>query len=110
MKIEFYTTKLEKSVSSKNIVAVYGAERAKKIIRRLADLQAAPCLAVMFSLPGKCHLLTADRAGQFAIEIAANFRLIFKPDHEPLPLKTDGGLDPELVTRITVLEIGTDYH
>lgn len=110
MEIEYASTKLEKSVALKSIVANYGAERAKKIIHRLADLQEAPCLAVMFSLPGKCHLLTADRAGQVAIEIAANFRLIFKPDHKPLPLKTDGGLDPQLITRITILEIGTDYH
>jgi len=36
-------------------------------------------------------------------------RLIFEPDHNPVPQKPDGGLDWTQVTRIRVIEI-TDYH
>jgi proteic killer suppression protein len=37
------------------------------------------------------------------------FRLIFEPYHDPIPIKEDGGIDLEQVTRIRVLSI-EDYH
>jgi len=37
------------------------------------------------------------------------YRLVFKPDHDPLPRKDNGGLDLEMITGITILGV-EDYH
>ena len=77
--------------------------------RRLDDLEAAASLVVMRSLPGACHELKADRAGELAIRLSGGHRLAFVPAHELRPTKLDGGLDWNRVTRIRVIWIG-DYH
>jgi hypothetical protein len=53
--------------------------------------------------------LIGDRAGQFGVTVSGNYRLIFEPADEPLPLSPDGTLDPSRVTVIRVLEVD-DYH
>ena len=53
--------------------------------------------------------LKGDRKGTFAVLLQNPLRLIFEPDHEPVPVKEDGGIDLTAVTAITILEI-TDYH
>ena len=63
----------------------------------------------MATLPGHCHELSGDYDGQHAIEVSGNFRLIFCPDHDDMPIKPDGGLDWSKVTRIMILEV-RDYH
>lgn len=63
----------------------------------------------MDRVPGECHVLTGDRAGQYATSISANYRLIFIPDHDPLPMLPDGGTDRARVTAIRILEV-VDYH
>jgi hypothetical protein len=37
------------------------------------------------------------------------YRLLMLPDHEEIPRKTDGGLDWEHITQVTILEIA-DTH
>lgn len=86
-----------------------GAPCAKKLRARLDDLDAAADLAVMRGLPGRCHELSGDRAGQFAIELHGGVRLVFTPNHEPLPRKPDGGLDWKAITAIRIIEV-IDYH
>lgn len=76
---------------------------------RLRDLEAAPCLEDMRTLPGKCHELEADRAGQLAIEVSGGKRLILEPAHKPAPAKRDGGLDWTAVTAVRILAL-VDYH
>lgn len=87
----------------------WGAEQWAVLKRRLASLVAAPTLEAMAGIPGNCHPLTEDRPGQFAMDLRGPYRLIFRPDHEPVPLKDDGGIDPSQVTRISILEV-VDYH
>jgi proteic killer suppression protein len=36
-------------------------------------------------------------------------RLVFEPDHDPIPTLEDGGIDQSAVTRIKILEV-VDYH
>jgi proteic killer suppression protein len=86
-----------------------GADGAKKLRRRLDDLAAASTLAVMKNLPGRCHELTDDLKGQLAMDLDGGRRLIFRPDHDPVPCKDDGGLDWSRVTAVCVTGIG-DYH
>jgi len=95
--------------SLKELSRSYGAENARRILRRLDDLRAAGNLEVLRNLPGRCHQLKHDRAGQLAIDVRHPYRLIFEPAHEPTPQNDDGGLDWSLVTRIRILEVD-DYH
>lgn len=63
----------------------------------------------MDGVPGNCHALTGDRAGQFAMSTMGPFRLIFRPDHDGLPTLPAGGLDKAAVTRVMILEVA-NYH
>jgi toxin HigB-1 len=95
--------------SLKALSRSYGAEQARRILKRLDELLAADNLEVMRTLPGRCHELKHDRAGQLAIDVRHPYRLIFEPANEPIPRKEDGGLDWSKVTRIRILEV-EDYH
>ncbi|HLE85546.1 MAG TPA: killer suppression protein [Thermoanaerobaculia bacterium] len=110
MDILFATRRLEKRLSSQaELVRTFGAVRAKVLRRRLDQLRAADNLAVLRSLPGRCHELTQDRKGQLAIDLDGPNRLIFEPADSPPPAKDNGGLDWERVVAIRVLEV-EDYH
>ena len=87
----------------------WGSARWSIIRRRLASLRAAPTLHDIRGVPGRCHALTGDRAGQLAMTISRNERLVFEPDHLPVPQLEDGGLDWNRVTRIRVIGL-VDYH
>jgi hypothetical protein len=60
-------------------------------------------------MPGRCHEMTADLDGKIAIDLRQPYRLLFAPDHNPVPRRPDGGLDWTRVTSIVILEV-TDYH
>lgn len=76
----------------------------------MKELKAADNLAVMKTLPAaKCHELRQDRKGQLAVMVSGNYRLIFVPDHDPIPRNDDGGMDWVSITIIEVIEI-EDYH
>lgn len=110
MEILFSNSRLEKECCDSKIRRKrHGDERARRLGRRLDDLQAAATLSVMRTLPGRCHELTADRKGQLALDLDGPYRLIFEPTHEPLPLDENGSLDWDRVTSIRILLIG-DYH
>ncbi len=110
MEIEFSSRRLRKACSSgKAMRSRWGDHMAKKLQQRLADLEAAATLEEMRNLPGRCHELTGDLAGDLAVDLKHPYRLIFRPRHEPTPTKGDGGLDWGQVTRILVTDV-TDYH
>lgn len=111
MDILFATSQLRDIVHDKRALQrKYDADRANKIRRRLDDLRAASCLQDIYRLPGRLHELKGERKGQLSIVIAGALRLILEPANEPLPLKSDGGLDWSRVTQIRILEIVEDYH
>lgn len=87
----------------------YGHIRAKKITLRLNALNAAPNLHAMRQIPGRCHELTGDRTGQFALDLDHPYRLIFVPNHQPIPRKADGGINWQEVTSVTIIAV-EDYH
>ena len=92
------------------IKATYGT-RAKLVNQRKSELQAAPSLETIRAIAAaNCHELTGELNGKLAVDISANHRIIFEPNHSPAPIKEDGGLDWTLVTDITILDIGKDYH
>jgi hypothetical protein len=72
-------------------------------------LLVAPTLADMEGVPGNCHQLSADRVGQFAVHLWGSYRLVFEPDHDPVPRLNDGGIDRARITQIKIKEV-VDYH
>ncbi|HVR98337.1 MAG TPA: type II toxin-antitoxin system RelE/ParE family toxin [Thermoanaerobaculia bacterium] len=110
MDISFANDKLERECCDSKVCRKrYGDERAKRLGRRLDDLRAAETLAVMRSLPGRCHELSANLKGQLAIDLDGPYRLIFEPAHDPIPVDDNGRLVWSLVTAIRILRI-EDYH
>ena len=89
-----------------------GNPRRSKLIRtRLDELADAENLAVMKFLPqAYCHELKANRTGQIAVKLDKGYRMVFEPADNPIPKKTDGGLDWTKVTAIRILELSEDYH
>ena len=77
--------------------------------RRLAVLLDAPTLSDIRGTPGKPHTLTGDLPGRVALNVTANYRLVFRSAEEPAPLLTDGGLDWAAVRSI-IIEGVIDYH
>lgn len=85
--------------------------RAKLVKERLDELADVENLSVMRSLPqAQCHELKGRRAGQFAVKLDKGFRMVFEVANEPIPHKSDGGLDWTQITAIRILEIAEDYH
>ena len=110
MDVTFATKKLQKTCNSETALrGEFGPAMAKKIQTRLGQLAAADTLAVMKLLPGRCHELTEDWAGHLALDLVHPKRLIFRPNHDPLPATDEGSLVWKLVTDVTVVEIA-DYH
>jgi len=110
IEISWSDRKLQKSCSSdKNATRRFGADQWNALKNRIVSLEAAPTLADMLGVPGRFHELSADRAGQFALDLRGSLRLIFAPSHEPVPLREDGGIDRSRVTKIVITEV-VDYH
>ncbi len=110
MEITFASRKLRRQMESgRTLQRVFGG-RSKAIQRRLAVLKAARALAdVPTTPPERCHRLTGDLEGHYAVDLKGNWRLVFRPDHDPLPLLPDGGLDLDRVTAIEIVGV-IDYH
>jgi proteic killer suppression protein len=110
IEISWSSRKLEKTCADdRQGSRHWGANNWKLLKRRLAALSAAPTLADMRGVPGNCHQLHADRDGEFAVDLWGPYRLIFQPDHDPVPSLDHGGIDTSNVTQITIEEVA-DYH
>jgi plasmid maintenance system killer protein len=111
MDVTFSTKKFHKICSSdQNMRAEYGDKMAKKLQQRLLELKAVNTLADIRLLPGpRCHEHTGNNKGILTVDLIHPYRLYFKPNHDPVPTKPDGGLDWKIVTSILVLQVG-DPH
>ncbi|MCI0667689.1 MAG: killer suppression protein HigA [Methylococcaceae bacterium] len=84
-----------------------GADCARKLRSRLGDLEAASRVTDLIA--GNPHSLKGDRIGQFALDLARGWRLVFAPDHQPCPKRVDGSINWFEVTIVCIEYIG-DYH
>lgn len=73
-----------------------GADRAKKLKLRIAELRTATDMTDLLLMAGKWEELKGDRAGQWSGRLTANWRIIAQPD------------GPGQIT-VMVVEI-VDYH
>lgn len=110
MRIYFESSKLQQECSKVlEMRKAFGVLQSKKIQQRLWELSEAETLSEVSHLPPpRCHELM-NRAGMFSVDLKHPFRLLFIPAHEPIPRRSDGGIDRELVTEIIVVAI-EDTH
>lgn len=88
----------------------YGDRMAQVIMIRLTTLKIAETLEqVPTTPPDRRHQLRGDRNEQYAVDLVHPYRLIFQPDHNPIPRKEDGGIDLQQVRAITIIEV-VNYH
>lgn len=108
MQINFKDKKV-RELCEKQAVAVkkLGHVCARKLRSRLDDLEAAGQVTDLVA--GNPHPLKGDRDGQFAVDLAGGFRLVFAPDHDPVPQRPQGGIDWSQVCIVCIEYIG-DYH
>ena len=110
MEIIFNSTKFEKECGNyRLLVKRHGSIRARRIINRLDDLRYANVLEDMRRASGRCHELRGNRAGQLSLDLDHPYRLVFEPDHEPIPRKDDGGLDWTQITAVVIIGV-EDTH
>ena len=111
MEIRFRNKKLEKTLTrTRDMVAKHGPRRARLIQLRLSEIEAAPNLKILGLLPGpRLHPLKGNRKGTLSVDLDHPYRLLFRPDHNPVPELASGGLDPSAVTQVEILEIA-DTH
>lgn len=110
MELSFKNNKLERQLTQPKQMAKAFGQLARKIDQRVEDLKAADTLEDMRKISAaRCHELSGNRKGELAVDVSSNYRLIFEPNHDPLPEKDDGGLDWNEVTAIRILDV-EDYH
>ena len=109
--IIFNNRKLEKQANNSRLLEKkQGTRRANLIRRRLDDLAAAATLEDMDYFPqARCHALSANREGQFSVDLDHPYRLIFIIANDPIPRVEDGGVNRLEVTAICIIGV-EDTH
>jgi plasmid maintenance system killer protein len=116
MLISFANKKVAKAFNEgAQLEKIHGTNRARKIRIRLKELRAATSLKDFWppgTPPERCHELTEGKEGNeclLSMDLDHPYRLIFKPDHDPIPRLDDGGLDWTQVTAIEIMPV-RDTH
>jgi proteic killer suppression protein len=111
MDISFKNKRIEKICNNEREMSKhFDKQITKRLQQRLFELRAAGSLDKISHLPpSRLHELDGDREGQLVVDLKHPFRLIFVPDHDPVPRKSDGGIDRTLISAIKIIEV-VDYH
>ncbi len=111
MEVSFATKSMQKRCSEEKAMQKrWGKNLVRKLKQRLMELGAATTLQdIRRTPPARCHELKGKRKGQLSVDLEHPYRLIFKPDHSPVPRGKDGGLDWDGVTKVVLIEV-EDYH
>lgn len=111
MEIIFATGTLEKEFNhERTLKKKRGKIKAEKIMLRLGQIRDADHLGQLRPpMPGKFHPLHENLDGWIACQLDGPYRLIFEPNHNPLPTLESGGLDWTKVTSVRILGV-IDYH
>lgn len=110
MDIDFRTNKLRNKFSEDSqLKKHYGTECSKLIKYRLAELRAAEDLTYFWppnKRLGRCHRISKGLTyHRMSLNLKDPYILIFKPNHDPYPLRDEGGLDWSQITAITILDV-----
>lgn len=107
MEVTVHTNKLAKQLSrQRERVRNFGFNRAVQLKARLDDLLSVRNLSEVSRFPpARLHRLSGDKRGLFAVDISANYRLVFAgfdADHNQ-------STDVFSVVSVMIFEI-EDYH
>ncbi|MCQ2400755.1 MAG: type II toxin-antitoxin system RelE/ParE family toxin [Lachnospiraceae bacterium] len=80
MKITYKSSKLEKVCTDIKVAEKkYGTQMAEKIDMRIGEISAADTVEMMVQFHiGRCHTLTQNRKGQYAVDLVHPYRLVFE--------------------------------
>lgn len=110
MKVFYQNNKLEKQLSSATEIKKAFGKNANKVEQRMSEIMSSPNLAVLMQIPAaRCHRLKGNLAGEWAVSISPNHRLLFEIVDDPIPRKDNGEIDTILVKAIKIITT-TDYH
>jgi len=57
----------------------YGQKMAEKIFQRIGEIMSADTVEMMIKTQiGRCHPLTSNRKGQYAVDLVQPYRLVFE--------------------------------
>ena len=98
MNITYRNRKIEKiCTDAKTAEKSYGLEMAQKIHQRIDEIIAADTVEMMIQFHiGRCHALTQNRKGQYAVDLIHPYRLVFEKKGDEIQIAN-------------ILEI-VDYH
>lgn len=107
MEIYGVTRKMSKIINSeKEIRKAYGEKIGRKFERRITELRAARVLSDISHLPpARLHMLTGNHKNCFAVDLTANFRLIF----QGLDIDDEESVDKDAIVSVVIKEV-EDYH
>lgn len=111
MEVSFDTKKMQKLCALlKAMQREWGPEMAKKLALRLNQLEDADNLEIVArSRLGRFHEYAGGAKGVLALDLVHPQRLLFRPNHDPVPYKEGNELDLAAVTRVVILGV-TDPH
>ena len=80
MEVTYKTNKIKKVCTDAKVsVRTYGNEMSEKIQMRIAEIEAADTVEEMIKFHiGRCHPLTNNRKGQYAVDLVHPYRMIFE--------------------------------
>ena len=98
MTVTYENEKIKKICTDASVAEKkYGTEMAVKIQMRIDQISAAPTVEMMVQQHiGRCHLLTGDRKGKYAVDLVHPRRLVFEKHGKEIQIAN-------------ILEI-VDYH
>ena len=98
MKITYRNRQIERvCTDAQSAEKAYGRQMACKIHQRIDEISAAENVEMMLRFRiGRCHQLSQDRKGQYAVDLVHPYRLVFTSEGDSIQVAN-------------VLEI-VDYH
>ena len=98
MDITYKNKKIEKVCTNAKIAErTYGKEMAEKIHQRIDEISAADTVEMMIQFHiGRCHPLSQNRRGQYAVDLVHPYRLVFEKKGDKIQF-------------VNIMEI-VDYH
>lgn len=98
MDITYNNRKIEKiCTDAKTADRTYGKEMAEKIHQRIDEITAADTVEMMIQFHiGRCHPLSQNRKGQYAVDLVHPYRLVFEKSGDEIQI-------------VNILEI-VNYH
>ncbi len=98
MDITYKNRKIEKiCTDARTAVKTYGREMADKIHMRIDEIAAVDTVEMMIQFHiGRCHSLSQNRNGQYAVDLVHPYRLVFEKNGNEIQIAN-------------ILEI-VDYH